>query len=324
MDTPRFSPRGLLAAKTLAAKTATGIASCLLLATPLSSALAAESLLFIGNSFTFGYGSAARYYRADTVTDLNNEGTGGVPALFKSFTDQAGLDFDVFIETYPGSGLDFHLENKLGVIGRRGWDKVVMHGYSTLDRNAPGNPETLINTAAEMASFLRGLNPETELYLSATWSRADMIYPEDRPWHGTGIEQMALDIRAGYDAAAKGADASVSPVGEAWTKAIENGVADPNPYDGISIGQVDLWTWDHYHASSYGYYLEALVVFGNVTGKDPRSLGRNECSGYELGFSPDEITGLQQAAFDQLVSEGKVSAAPLVLPKPVSPQRCSD
>lgn len=49
------------------------------------------SILFVGNSFTFSAGSAAMFYRAETVTDLNNEGIGGVPALFKSFADQAGL-----------------------------------------------------------------------------------------------------------------------------------------------------------------------------------------------------------------------------------------
>ena len=99
------------------------------------------------------------------------------------------------------------------------------------------------------------------------------------------------------------------------------GVADTNPYDGIEPGQVDLWTWDHYHASSYGYYLEALVVFGNVTGIDPRSLGRNECSGNELGFSPAETAALQQVTFDQLASEGKVTAAPSDEAR-VIPQRC--
>ena len=52
-----------------------------------------ESVLFIGNSFTYGFGSPVKYYRPDTVTDLNNEGIGGVPALVKSFSDQAGLDF---------------------------------------------------------------------------------------------------------------------------------------------------------------------------------------------------------------------------------------
>ena len=48
---------------------------------------AQTSVLFIGNSFTYGYGSATKYYRADSVTDLNNDGIGGVPSLFKSFTE---------------------------------------------------------------------------------------------------------------------------------------------------------------------------------------------------------------------------------------------
>lgn len=99
-----------------------------------------DSVLFIGNSFTFGAGSPVRFYQPDTVTDLNNQGIGGVPALFKSFTEQAGLDYDVYVETQPGSGLEFHLENKLGTIGRRSWDAVVMHGQSTLDFENPGNP----------------------------------------------------------------------------------------------------------------------------------------------------------------------------------------
>lgn len=287
-------------------------------------ATADTSLLFIGNSFTFGYGSAAMHYRSESVTDLNNLGIGGVPALFKSFADQAGLDYDVYLETQPGAGLDYHLENKLSVIGRRPWDSAVMHGFSTLDSANPGDPETLVDTANRMAGFLADLNSEVEVFLTATWSRADLIYQADRPWTGTAIQQMALDVRAGYDKAAASSNAikSVNAVGEAWTEAMELGLADPNPYDGIEAGKIDLWTWDHYHASSYGYYLEALVVFGNVTGLDPRSLGENECSGYELGMSRSEVQGLQQAAFNQLAKEDRVQAAPLVLPKPVSPQRC--
>jgi len=77
-----------------------------------SSALLAQSrtkVLFIGNSFTYAAGSAVHFYRAGTVTDLNDEGVGGVPALFKSFADQAGLAYDVSLETRGGTGLDFHL-----------------------------------------------------------------------------------------------------------------------------------------------------------------------------------------------------------------------
>lgn len=109
------------------------------------------TVLFIGNSFTYGHGSPVRFYRADTVTDLNNTGIGGVPALFESFTAQVGLDYDVFVETQPGSGLDFHLENRLGAIGRRAWDRVVMHGQSTLDFQAPGDPAALVDTSGRLA-----------------------------------------------------------------------------------------------------------------------------------------------------------------------------
>ncbi len=298
------------------------VAMLALLTSPVN-ALADTSVLFIGNSFTYGYGSASRFYRADTVTDLNNEGIGGVPALFKSFTDQAGLDYDVYLETRGGSNIDFHLQKKLGVIGRRPWDQVVMHGYSTLDASDPGNPGGLVTSTAAMTDFLRSKNPDVDVYLTATWSRADQTYPAERPWSGKPIEQMALDVRAGYDlAAAAPGVVAVNPVGEAWTHAMELGIADPNPYDGIEPDKINLWTWDHYHASTYGYYLEALVVFGNLTGRDPRSLGENECSGYELGMSRHEVRMLQQAAFEQLENEGRVVADPLELPAAVNPERC--
>src|SRR4051794_28142500 len=75
------------------------LAAAVLLAFGGAHAAAGRSLLFIGNSFTFGANSPVQFYRADTVTDLNNEGIGGVPALVKSFTSQAGLDYDVSLET---------------------------------------------------------------------------------------------------------------------------------------------------------------------------------------------------------------------------------
>jgi hypothetical protein len=81
------------------------------------------SVLFVGNSFTFAFGSPVRFYRADTVNDLNGEGIDGVPALFKSFTAQAGLNYDVSLETRGGAGFEFHLESKLGAINSRSWDK---------------------------------------------------------------------------------------------------------------------------------------------------------------------------------------------------------
>ena len=305
-------------------KLALGVVACLILATSSVAAQSPTSVLFIGNSFTYGAGSPVRFYRSHTVTDLNNEGIGGVPALFKSFAQQAGLDVDVYLETVPGTGLDFHLDNKLGVIGRRGWDTVVMHGYSTLDATKPRDPAKLVETSKRMAEFLRSRNPAVQLYLMATWARADQTYPRTGAWSGHTIDVMARDVRSAYDAAAAAASVTgVLPVGEAWLRAMNTGVADANPYDGIDPGKINLWTYDHYHASAHGYYLEALTIFGALTKRDPRSLGENECSGFELGFSRQEVAALQQIAFDELAKSNTVTASPLVLPRPASPQRCT-
>ena len=292
-----------------------------------SSALLAQpptKVLFIGNSFTFAAGSPVRFYRAGTVTDLNDEGVGGVPALFKSFADQAGLAYDVSLETRGGTGLDFHLAEKSGVIGSRAWDTVVMHGYSTLDADKPRDPAKLITTSRDMAELLRKKSAGVAIYLMATWSRADQTYPKDGAWGGQPIEAMARDIRAAYDSAAAAAGAkAVIPAGEAWIHAIQAGVADPNPYDGVDAGKLDLWTYDHYHGSTYGYYLEALVVFGAVTGRDPRSLGDTECSAFELGLSRAQAGALQQVAFEELAKAGAVKPNPRVTEARAPVERCT-
>ena len=291
----------------------------LMLAVP---SYAAERVLFIGNSFTFGAGSAVRFYRNHTVTDLNDEGVGGVPALFESFTEQVGLEYDVSLETRGGTGLDFHLAEKRDLIERRRWDIVVAHGYSTLDADQPRNPAKLAATAKELADVLRARNPRVALYLMATWARADEVYPAEGAWAGATVATMAADVRAAYDAAAAGADATVIPVGDAWNRAMQAGIADANPYDGIDAGKLDLWTYDHYHASTYGYYLEALVIFGRLTGHDPRSLGERECSAFELGLSRAEVRALQQVAFDELAAANAVAHNAQPPAAEGNPRRC--
>jgi hypothetical protein len=284
----------------------------------------AASILFIGNSFTFGHGSAVHYYRAGSVADLNGQGVGGVPALFKSFTSQAGLNYDVYLETEPGVGIEWHLEHRAALLGQRPWDEVIMNGYSTLDQKKPGDPAVLVAAVGQMTQFLRTRNPAVELRLIATWPRADQVYDAKGAWYGKSLEVMTRDIRAGYAqavAATPGIKA-VIPVGDAWMRAIHTGIAAANPYHGIDAGQVNLWTFDSYHASTFGYYLDALMVFGSVTGRDPRSLGVNECSGYELGLSTTQIGALQQVAFDELAAGGGISADPFVVSPSTPPLRC--
>jgi opacity protein-like surface antigen len=266
-----------------------------------------KSIVFIGNSFTFGAGSAAHHYKSETVTDLNppdsrGRTVGGVPAFFKAFTKQVGLNYDVSVETVGGKGMDFHYAEKRALLDKP-WDVVVMHGYSTLDQAKPGDPALLISSAKQMTDMFRAKNPKAEVWLDATWSRADQTYPEGKPWHGKPIQQMGNDIAAAYDMAAKNARATgVVPVGLAWNRAFASGVADDNPYDGIAPGKINLWTHDSYHGSAFGYYLEALMVFGKLTGKDPLSLGDTETVAEDMGFSKAQTKALQQVAHDQLAA----------------------
>jgi hypothetical protein len=269
---------------------------------------APTTILFVGNSYTYGEpagasGPTVQGFMPGTVTDLNGTKVGGVPALFKAFTQEAGLDYQVSLETVGGKGLDYHYNDKLQTIDKP-FDKVVLQGYSTLDQNKPGNPDLTIKYSGLLAQAFHNQNANVNIYLDSTWSRADLTYKNPSPWNGKSIYQMALDVRAGYDKADQASSFinGVIPVGEAWNRAISTGLADSNPYNGIDQGKFNLWAPDNYHASVQGYYLEALTMFGSVTGLDPRSLGTNDFVARDLGISAIDAAALQGVAAAQLVS----------------------
>lgn len=266
---------------------------------------ATTTILFIGNSFTYGDPAGAApdvmYYKPATVTDLNGLGIGGVPALFKQMTVDRGLDYTVSLETEPGSNLDFHYNNRLALIDKP-WDKVVMHGQSNLDFAAPGNPTKISTYTGLLGAVFKAQNPNVDISLTATWSRANLTYQPacnglnpPSPWCGGSILQMGLDVMAGYQVAAAnnpGVVSRVNPVGLAWNFALAAGFADTDPYDGIGAGQVNLWAPDNYHASNYGYYLHALVDFGQITGQDPTVLGFDTAA-RDLGFTAEQAAKMQ-------------------------------
>lgn len=263
-----------------------------------------RTMLFVGNSFTQGALSAVRRYRAERVADLNGEAQGGVPALFATFAEEAGLSYAVSMEAQGGQSLGFHYDQRRRLIDRA-WDVVVLQEYSTLDRDRPGDATAYARDAARLARMFARANPAVDVELMATWTRADLTYRPGSPWSGRPVAGMASDLGAAARAVRAGSPDidGVIPVGEAWTRAIAERVADANPYNGLTFGQVDLWAHDQYHASVHGYYLEALVVFGKVTGVDPRTLGERERAAEDLGIAPAVAVALQRVAFAQLAAE---------------------
>ncbi len=115
---------------------------CLLVAAlGISSAAMAEpiSILFIGNSYTFGRLDPVMSYNTANVHDLtagfnaiSSTGAnpwephpwGGVPGIFKKFTDQSGLDYDVSISARNAASaarpVPQHRQRGLGPARQRG------------------------------------------------------------------------------------------------------------------------------------------------------------------------------------------------------------
>ena len=144
------------------------------------------------------------------------------------------------------------------------------------------------------------------MFLYQTWARPDLTYPAGAPYFGEPLETMGGEIRDSYALAASqsGGIAGVAPVGEAFLRAVQEGVAIRNPYAPEGDGVQLWWHEDWFHPARHGSYLSALVLFGTLSGIDPSSFGGNERAASELGITPLEAMKLQRVAADQLRASG--------------------
>lgn len=283
-----------------------------------ATAQAQTRVLFVGNSFTHGQFTPVLYYNSGAVTDLNfglpagnprahdagmPNAFGGVPGIFKKFTDQAGLNYNVQIEAVSGTSLQFHYANALSIIGQAGWDKVVLQEQSV--RPVPtargGNRPAFYTAATQLEQAVHAANPAAQVYLYQTWARADFTYPTGQSYSGFPVDTMTADLHNGYyrQFAANGRYAAVASVGDAWLRAITTGVAMRNPYTPDPT-KVNLWATDNVHPSITGSYLSALVLFYQLTNVDPRTLGGTEQAAAALGITPAQAIALQQVAYQQV------------------------
>jgi hypothetical protein len=186
------------------------------------------------------------------------------------------------------------------------------------------NPNSLSQTACNTARSIKGNANEstaTNVYLYETWARPDMIYPHTNtitdpttgailPGSGAAtlyensLESMTSDLHDSYfGLAASNTDfKAVAPVGDAFLRAVQSGIATRNPYaaDAATDGLMDLWWDDNLHASKWGSYLSALTLYGTITGLDPSKLGANEIAARDLGISSADAVALQRIASAQL------------------------
>ncbi|MGY3089347.1 hypothetical protein ACVWYF_002387 [Hymenobacter sp. UYAg731] len=279
-------------------------------------------VLFVGNSFTHGNAAPVLNYNAAGIIDENyglppgnpryqvDPATpgpwGGIPGIFKKMADQAGRAYEVHIEVVNTATLTYHCTNALAVVQQASWDQVVLQESSTqpLPVARTGQPADFLTYATRLEQAVHAGNPAARVYLFQTWPRADMTYPAGQPYSGLPLDTMMRDLRRAYAylAAHNPRFAAVAPVGDAWLRAMQAGIAVRDPYNNPTASQLNLWSPDHQHASKWGSYLAACVLFAQLTGLDPRTLGPAEQAAVALDIPGPAAVALQQIAFQQVLA----------------------
>ncbi|HWM44151.1 MAG TPA: hypothetical protein VNP36_17055 [Burkholderiales bacterium] len=219
-----------------------------------------------------------------------------------------------------------------------------LYGSTAACVAAGGTEPSCSNNALRTIPANPNASPHTKVYLTQTWARPDMVFPhlatlpnadypavpDGRPIvdtsnpdfpHGfpdplyySSLAAMTMDLhRAFYDKARTNPGfADVIPVGDAFQRALDERVAkDDDFYDASGVhttprrrDRMNLWWDDYLHASRYGSYLSALVIFGALTHLDPRSFGAREQAASDLRIAPSDAERLQRVASDQLRHAG--------------------
>ncbi len=180
---------------------------------------APTKVLFVGNSYTFGRVDPVMSYNAANVHDLtyamwlaNSTGSnafephpwGGVAGIFKQFTVQAGLDYDVSLSTRNAATLRGHFLNTnpagwdlRGNIGSQTWDQVVLQEQSDdpLARRTNANGVAL----ASNPEYFRFYADKIENFLHST-APSGTIRDRDAFPGATAADRQAACVAAGIPA----------------------------------------------------------------------------------------------------------------------------
>jgi hypothetical protein len=197
-----------------------------------------------------------------------------------------------------------------------------IHGSQANCVAAGGTTGSCNNNTLRTIEANANANAAAEVFLMQGWARPNLVNPPGtntvNPRTGDAIysstpapsfyaslaamtdENTAAFLRAMdfADNDGSGGFAGLAPVGQAFMRAIADGVATADMYaaNAGSDGLIDLWFNDGTHASVHGSYLSALTLFGRITGVNPFSLGAGEIAARELGISARDAVALQRIA----------------------------
>jgi hypothetical protein len=260
-----------------------------LLTVALTLPAAAEDVLFIGNSFTFGA----------SVPVLQRNG--GVPKLVEAISLGLGHDLTTDSVTSGGKDWTYHLAQPVTgtALGSKVWNWVVLQDYSTRPTRV-GNVPQFMRDGEIFSDRIAQHSPQAGILLYETWARpAGFFYHHPDGNRFTGPAQMMTDLHAAYgklrdDLAARDKDrpVRVALVGTAFARCRVEAPAIP------------LDARDEHHSTPEGYYLAALVIEETL---HPRSVKGAPAAFFQgaLTIPASEAAKLQEIA-DEVVGSGKM------------------
>ncbi|HJL17511.1 MAG TPA: hypothetical protein RMH99_17720 [Sandaracinaceae bacterium LLY-WYZ-13_1] len=198
-------------------------------------------MLFIGNSYT-------RFNDLPRQVELVSRSVEGGPHV------------DASRETHGGFNLRRHWRRRRvrHLVERGGFDAVVLQGHSLSPLDHPD----------ELAEYARRFHDRAEeagarLVLFETWPRHPRSRLYRRRGDLRGPDEMLARVGAVYRALGRELDAPVAPVGHAWRAALD------------ALPEAPLHRRDGTHPTLAGSYLSACVVYGTLSGRDPREAAWN-------------------------------------------------
>jgi len=175
---------------------------------------------------------------------------GGIPGIFAELAFEAGLPYNVHIEAISETNLITNYYAAENVIDQGLWNTVVLQEASyqpipiALSQNSHSDPMVFCNAVATIEQGIHLAAPKASVYLYETWAPADTAYEDsdDPTFSPTGylaaLEQLTDAYHDAYLSAAThdGHIAGIAPVGDAWSLAWNQSVANPDPYAGTAPG----------------------------------------------------------------------------------------
>jgi hypothetical protein len=276
-----------------------------------------------GSPLVFDENYGATGARQESTTEYGPYG--GIPGIFAELASEAGLPYDVHIEAISMTSLHENYAAASGIIDQAKWNAVVLQELSSrplpydLSGDPSSDPESFCKSVQTIEAGVHAVAPSANIYLYETWPRADLAQQLAGSISSPGFSsayQVSLqnlgyaNHNAYYSAAAHdGAIAGIAPAGDAWSRAWAEGIASSDPFSGSSplpllwygfheVNEPEIKSPDYLHPSIYGAYLNGLVLFQEITGKDGRIFGDHEVAAIALGVPGPVAVQLQQIAWE--------------------------